>query len=677
MNFIRNNGEVVQVNDKDVETLEKTNKYTLFGARHNPSGEQMVSVVYNNDGHGGDTFNPDMDAVMDSRMSEEEENQEQMPPLGPMSNPRKRISWKNLRLPSAISGEKAVRGVSGSITSAPMAGLRQLTAAVLSGEFDANQSIRGTPYMFMVRAEEWYKYITNMNTVDIGAEFAAGVSHAQRAGNALFAAEWQADPSHSNLAGRLLPGGDLQDATRKGQIAYDVLTRGRDILSKQGYGANNEEVMHKLVSDIIASIPIKQYNYYSLYNLHPDEGDKIYREFQSRYVPLDTAEVEMVLEMQRSLEAEGDAYAFRTTSNEEQGVLASKMMRSAVMDYEVGDTISVRTILRALRDPPYNYRPRAVTIASAGMKEGSSLRTEDKKTSTYIVLDVANKDAIDNMVNVGVGKKVGGSKVGVWVLGLDENHLKKDDKHLIDNRYASRYLTLQIAQSNYDPSPQFLAVKNQGKGGKGNKKGGGGNKWTIVDYAEDYLKAGDEDRDKAKKSIKRGLGGGGGGGKPKRNPKGKGRGKLHYIEIWPKTQITMKRREPAAGRQKGETRHGSGKAKLGQTYWTKGVSKHLPAAQRLQMGTLKKTGEEAPYRIRFPTSHFAIRDHPDLDYKTLMPKKDKANKEFIKAYEDFLKFYGFPKHMPSKDTYNRFIIPKDEMLQSEYYQGVRSRAGKK
>ena len=60
-----------------------------------------------------------------------------------------------------------------------------------------------------------------------------------------------------------------------------------------------------------------------------------------------------------------------------------------------------------------------------------------------------------------------------------------------------------------------------------------------------------------------------------------------------------------------------------------------------------------------------------------MPKKDKANKAFIKAYEDFLKFYGFPKHMPSKDTHNRFVIPKEERMQSEYYQDVRKRAGKK
>ena len=45
MNFIRNNGEVVKVNDKNVQTLEKTKEYTLYGARHNPSGEQMVGVA--------------------------------------------------------------------------------------------------------------------------------------------------------------------------------------------------------------------------------------------------------------------------------------------------------------------------------------------------------------------------------------------------------------------------------------------------------------------------------------------------------------------------------------------------------------------------------------------------------------------------------------------------------
>ena len=78
-----------------------------------------------------------------------------------------------------------------------------------------------------------------------------------------------------------------------------------------------------------------------------------------------------------------------------------------------------------------------------------------------------------------------------------------------------------------------------GKGGKG------GNRWKIVDYAEDYLKTTKEDAPKKARSIRQGLGGGG-DKKPRKNPKG--RGKLHYVEIWPKTQITMKRRANIGGR---------------------------------------------------------------------------------------------------------------------------------
>ena len=472
------------------------------------------------------------------------------------------------------------------------------------------------------------KYITNMTSVDIGSEFAAGVSHAQRAGNALFAAEWQADPSHQNLTGRLMPGGDYNDAVRKGQIAYDVLTRGRDILTQQGYGANNEEIMHRLVADIIRSMPIKQYNFYNLYNLHMDEGDKIYREFQSRYIPLDTAEVEMVLEMQRALDAEGDAYAFRTTTNEEQGVLSAKLMRSAVADYEVGDTMSVRTILRTLRDPPYNYRPRAVVISSASDGD-TNLRAGEMKTSNYLELEVVNKDIISEMVDKGVGRKISDKKVGVWVLGVKPQDIDPKNANKLVNNHG--YKTLQIAFSQADPTPQYVAVP-AGKGKQGKQ---GGNRWTIVDYTEDFLKAGNQDPGKKAQSIRRGLGGGDNKKKPRNNPKG--RGKLHYIELWGKNQIDMKRREPAKGKQKGETRHGSGKSKKGQTYWTRGGTSLCPSTKCFRW-VFKENRRRSSIQNKTSTSHFAIRFHEGVGYKTLMPKKDKANKAFIKAYEDFLSF---------------------------------------
>ena len=167
--------------------------------------------------------------------------------------------------------------------------------------------------------------------------------------------------------------------------------------------------------------------------------------------------------------------------------------------------------------------------------------------------------------------------------------------------------------------------------------------------------------------------------KRRKNPVG--RGKLFHVELHPKTQLTMKKREPARGKQKGETRHGAGKPtkdkKKGQTYWTKGVSTHLPSGQMLQLGILKKTGEDAPFRIRFPTSHFAVVRHPTAGFKTIMPKKAKTNKAFMKTYQDFINYYGLPKHAPSKDTYYRFIIPKSERLKSKYYQEIRKKVSKK
>ena len=60
-----------------------------------------------------------------------------------------------------------------------------------------------------------------------------------------------------------------------------------------------------------------------------------------------------------------------------------------------------------------------------------------------------------------------------------------------------------------------------------------------------------------------------------------------------------------------------------------------------------------------------------------MPKKDLQNKKFIAAYQDFIDHYGLPKHSPSKDTYNRFIIPKSERAKSPYYIDMRKKAGKK
>ena len=153
-------------------------------------------------------------------------------------------------------------------------------------------------------------------------------------------------------------------------------------------------------------MPVKQYNYYTLYQLHPDEGNEVYAEFKSRYIPLETAEVEMVLEMERALESEGDAYAFRTTTNEQTGILSSKLMRAAVADYSVGDTVNVRTLLMTLQAPPYNYRARAVDIAMASGQSSAAVASG----TTFLEFNVQNSQEIDRVANAGSGRKLSKNK---------------------------------------------------------------------------------------------------------------------------------------------------------------------------------------------------------------------------------------------------------------------------
>ena len=60
-----------------------------------------------------------------------------------------------------------------------------------------------------------------------------------------------------------------------------------------------------------------------------------------------------------------------------------------------------------------------------------------------------------------------------------------------------------------------------------------------------------------------------------------------------------------------------------------------------------------------------------------MPKKEKANKAFIEAYQDFLNYYGLPKWSKSKDTYYRFKTPKADKPTTPYYMEVRAKSGMK
>ena len=665
MNFTRSNGTVVSIPKDEATVVEDNPDYTVFSAIHNPTGETVMTVTYKQNPEGGEDMNE-----YDDDFDPEKEDMNQTfenPDYDTLSNPPSKVfDWRNLRLQSAILGEDIVSKGASRVAS----GLFRIADFRGALKVSTNQSIRDSPIMFLTTAKDWHQYLDNMNTVDIGAEFAAGVSSAQRASCALFQSEWEADPAHTQLQSRLLPAADISDAVAKGQLAYDLMVRGREMLGKKGYGQDNQSVMFRLVYDILKSMPLKSYNYYTLYQLHPDEGDDIYSEFQSRYVPLDTYEVEMVNDIINGLQTQGDSYAFKHVRDETSALNAAKLMKAAASSYEVGDTQTTRVALLSLTESPYNFKPRSSTVSLSdsgrtGMPGDSRVR--------LVSLPINKQDnTVKSMIDDGHARQFGDNNIGVYAIGLQDRMFRDNNKQQLDTKQL-RGEPVKLTTGPYDTQPTYLAIPPKDGKGKGKKS------FNIVKFDAELLKAaGGSGKQQGKpKSVSKALSN---PKKAKKNPKG--RGKYLYIELHPKNRMDMIRREPGNKGYKspGETRHGKAKGEKPISYWMKNLNKALGEAgkvQLLQVGKLKKTGEEAPYRIRVPTSHFAPAMDPDRNYKTIGIKKDKANKELAAAWKRLLGEYGMPKHAPSKDTHYRFIIPKSERAVSPYYQGIRARVGKK
>ena len=675
MRFTDSLGEVVTVPDSEVSVLENGHGYTVYGARKNPGGEMMMSVVRGNHNMPGRTV-PAEDPVEDygEDIGDDEEvvaGSIDTAEESPRSNPAQLFTWKNLRLQTAISGGKAARGFlsrAGSAIASPLTAPLSFTKRTLRREISPNQSIRDNDSLLkLATAEDWFRYIKSIKNspVDMGAEYSTMVSKASQASVYLFLDERRKDPSLNAFRRRLTPGSDVQDAMAKAQIVEDImLSAGPSELAAPS-GQYIHDKMFRLAMDIIKSIPMNSYNYYTVNEIHVHEGDQVFADLRKRYLPLEVTEVEMVLEMQQKLAEEGEAYAFSTTTNTSRALDAATLMKTAVAAYEVGDTRTVRTAIMTLRDSPFNYQPKSDLVARVvggktkesfdGMTEVtipiipsamSSLQKDPKLSSSFKLSKAGASDKPAMAVVVAAGIKKSMLRQGGVYNELD---------------YAKGPEMIAILKSTLDPTPIAMGIKATfGK----NKKG-----YDIKPYDEVAMLAGRRADKPEVQKVAKDL-----GKAVKRNPKG--RGKFLHIEIHPKTQLEMKRRGPGTKkgvRTPGETRHGN-KSKKGTSYWTRGLSKFFPGMQMVQVGTHKKTGEEVPYRIRLPISHFAKVTHPSTGFQTISLKKGKDNKALVNAFRRMGEYYGIPRHNKSKDTYMRFTIAKGH--QGEYYDKHRVKVGK-
>ena len=160
----------------------------------------------------------------------------------------------------------------------------------------------------------------------------------------------------------------------------------------------------------------------------------------------------------------------------------------------------------------------------------------------------------------------------------------------------------------------------------------------------------------------------------KKNPvKGWVRGNYLYVQIHPKTQLKMKKQSPKAGKSgpaKGDTLHGD-KSKKGMGYWTRNLNKHFPGQFMVQVGTHKKTGEEAPYQIRLDKKYF----QRAMDHKTgiITIGIKKQAKKISPEWQKFIDFYGLPEFKPTKDIHHKWNISKKH--RGTYYDEHRRKKG--
>jgi len=280
---------------------------------------------------------------------------------GIMENPRftslfaSPRGWRMLRLPGARGAERR--------------GLLNFLSQVIP--FWKGDTIRDSPFAAMVPARMWNDYINNMTATDDAVELAAPHSQAEELSLMLFCEEWANDPGHTAFRRRLMnhPTVEVSDAVMKGNLIYSLATGDLRLRSVPSNAPN--KLPYRLMLDILASIPFKDYSYYELNNVHMDEGMQIYTDFLSRYTPLTATEVAMVEEMKAGVTGAGRGFASMTTNVNGDPVEAYALMQHTVEAYEVGDTMSVRANINTLQSPPYNYRSAAAQVNITGPAGGS------------------------------------------------------------------------------------------------------------------------------------------------------------------------------------------------------------------------------------------------------------------------------------------------------------------
>jgi hypothetical protein len=253
-----------------------------------------------------------------------------------------KVAWQALRLPSARGSDTLSR-------------LKGAASDLWAG----SKNIRSSPYAYVIPASSWTQYVNNMSEADVAAELSAEVSEFEKASLYLFAEEWRLDVTHEAFKRRLIdhPLVNVGQEVAKGQLVFDLILG--NVTAKGGRPDTKYTEMLRLAMDILNSIRLRYYTYYSVNLLHGHEGAAIYEEFLSRYTPLEAHEVAMIQEISQGIQNQGRTYAVNTSNPMADAITTFNLMMRVVESYNIGDTMTARAGIAALLNAPINYKSNA------------------------------------------------------------------------------------------------------------------------------------------------------------------------------------------------------------------------------------------------------------------------------------------------------------------------------
>ena len=562
-------------------------------------------------------------------------------------------SWQALRLPSVGFGKRA--------------GLISKFASAFNAFGIDRGTFRSGPYSNLITARMWADYINNMDMQDVGAELSAEVSAEEKLSIYQFCKEWEQDPGHVAFTQRLLNTKDVNsvDEIAKGNIVYDLMTGGIQPGPTGVKDPRNvkHDKMFRLAIDIINSMRLREYNFYSLNLVHRDEGTRLYDEFMANYVPLESDEVEIIHEVMRGLNNHGQSYAMQTTDHDGDPMGAYDLMTRLGNAYNSGDTRLCRSILDTLFGFPYKFVPQ---VGYKGLFDGVSSRFIGQEPLHLYINNgwrwILNDGKVENVRDGGKQFKVANEAQLIEVLSYTyPKPIGVFTKLSSGNNKFS-----------YMPWSQFESTARTAASMVPQSRGGFDERVRDAENREQK-----KDKTRSDGGGKGGKGGGGRRGRrnpaPKKNPapgrKGRksgtlslGRGKQYHIEILPRTQLNVKTKgAPGVDKKTGKSRP-KGKSTVksqGETGAERKAGITDAFGSYMHTGVDKKTGKKVPYVIKIPSKDFrAVNVEVEgKTIRTLMPMR-KTSKAQQQAWAKFLSVYGYPKLANTKGDPVRFKIHK-------------------